>query len=210
MTSQVKHDDALYKLLTDYVISQEIEKDTYDNRVLESVSAANAEVERLKLLKETDDISGVENADAYEETKGEDVSGGVTIEPLMYPDAYEGSKEEKVPDVVRSPWNQNVSVAQEGQKFSVVSVVPDPKSSDVAIKIFEAYDTIEEAKQAACSVQSDFPMFNVTVVDMYNWLVLPPELSRIENTFFLEDGLNNLVHTHTKEGKKAQMAKGLC
>lgn len=60
-----------------------------------------------------------------------------------------------------------------GQKYAVVSLVVPPKSDHLALKLRGSFDEMEEAEKHAEEVMKTDPDFDIFIVSMYNWLVLP-------------------------------------
>ena len=205
MNSPDKLDTALYSLITDNIIDQEMTKKEYDNRIITEKEAAIDKVAKDKKEKELnspDDISGADVTD--------DISG-LTISPsdvkISEDEGYEEQKE-SCNGPVETPWDPTgPNYALNGQKYGVISIISNTDKDIVAIKIFEAYETIDDAKTAALNIQGQESMFNVHVVEMYKWLPLPPDLSKLENSFFIDEGLNTLVQSHLDANKKTAITQ---
>ena len=63
----------------------------------------------------------------------------------------------------------------------------------------------------AKSLQMLYPIFNIHVVDMYKWLLLPPDLSKIDNHNYLNKELDNLIKSNnqSRESTQQMLASGL-
>jgi len=83
-----------------------------------------------------------------------------------------------------------------GQVFACLSVVgPEaPQKNDkFGIKIRGAFATREEAASHAKRLQKEDATFDIYVVDMYKWLLIPPDPSKIEDAHYTNDKLEELM-----------------
>lgn len=111
-----------------------------------------------------------------------------------------------------------------GQRFALLSIVSpesNQKSHDgkLAIKIRGAFDTKEEADAYIRRLQKTDPHFDIFIVDMYKWLLLPPDLAKIADIKYQEQYLNDMLQGHREsqlqvkqlfeERKRAMMERGL-
>lgn len=72
-----------------------------------------------------------------------------------------------------------------GQVFACMSVVgPDcPQKSDkFGLKIYGSFSTRDEAANYAKRLQKEDATFDIYVVDMNKWLLIPPDRDHIEDT----------------------------
>lgn len=93
-----------------------------------------------------------------------------------------------------------------GQLFACISIVgPDcPQKTDkFGIKIRGCFSNRDEANSHAKRLQKEDATFDIYVVDMYKWLLIPPEPSKIEDTHYAEDKLEEIM---TKYKENQQMA----
>ena len=121
--------------------------------------------------------------------------------------------EEGVPEMkgpIKSPFKKEGYRVLD-QQYSVVAIVNNEDKSEVAIKIFAAKDKLQDAEEYAKSLQMLYPIFNIHVVDMYKWLLLPPDLSKIDNHNYLNTELDNLIKSNNKSRESTQqmLASGL-
>ena len=65
-------------------------------------------------------------------------------------------------------------------------------------------EKLMDAEEYAKSLQLLYPLFNIHVVDMYKWLLLPPDLSKIENHSYLNNELDNLIKSNNQARKMTQ------
>ena len=95
-----------------------------------------------------------------------------------------------------------------GQLFACLSVVgPEaPQKNDkFGIKIRGAFSTRDEAASHAKRLQTEDSTFDIYVVDMYKWLLIPPDSSKIEDVHYTNDKLEEIM-TGYKENQ-AQAAR---
>ena len=83
-----------------------------------------------------------------------------------------------------------------GQVFACLSVVgPEaPQKNDkFGIKIRGAFATRDEAANHAKRLQKEDPTFDIYVVDMYKWLLIPPDPSKIEDVHYTNEKLQEIM-----------------
>ena len=83
-----------------------------------------------------------------------------------------------------------------GQLFACLSVVgPEaPQKNDkFGIKIRGAFSTRDEAANHAKRLQKEDATFDIYVVDMYKWLLIPPDPSKIEDAHYTNEKLEELM-----------------
>ena len=88
-----------------------------------------------------------------------------------------------------------------GQNYALISVVSpssNQKSSHICVKIKGVFKTIEEANERAKSLQKMNDMFDIYIVEMYSWLLLPPPTSENGeiNEHFVNEKLDNIIRSH--------------
>ena len=185
MEDQDKHDQHLYELIRGYLIREQINSINFETR------------------KELDKNASEEGVP---ETKGEPTEEGV-------PEIKGEPTEEGVPEIkgpIKSPFKKEGYRVLD-QQYSVVAIVNNEDKSEVAIKIFAAKDKLQDAEDYAKSLQMLYPIFNIHVVDMYKWLLLPPDLSKIDNHNYLNKELDNLIKSNnqSRESTQQMLASGL-
>jgi len=95
-----------------------------------------------------------------------------------------------------------------GQIFACLSVIgPEaPQKNDkFGIKIRGAFATRDEAANHAKRLQREDPTFDIYVVDMYKWLLIPPDPTKIEDVHYSNEKLEEIM-TGYKENQ-AQAAR---
>jgi len=95
-----------------------------------------------------------------------------------------------------------------GQIFACLSIIgPEaPQKNDkFGIKIRGAFATRDEAANHAKRLQREDPTFDIYVVDMYKWLLIPPDPTKIEDVHYSNEKLEEIM-TGYKENQ-AQAAR---
>ena len=83
-----------------------------------------------------------------------------------------------------------------GQLYACLSVVgPDApqKNEKFGIKIRGAFSNRDEAANHAKRLQKEDPTFDIYVVDMYKWLLIPPDPAAIEDTNYTNEKLQEIM-----------------
>jgi len=93
-----------------------------------------------------------------------------------------------------------------GQNYALISIVSpnsNQKSDQLCIKIKGVFKTLEEANKHAEQLQKLDDMFDIYVVEMYSWLLLPPDPTQMEQKH-VDQKLNDIIGGHKKEQMKAK------
>lgn len=93
-----------------------------------------------------------------------------------------------------------------GQLFACISLVgPDlpQKNEKFGLKIRGAFNTRDEAASHAKRLQKEDATFDIYVVDMYKWLLIPPDRDHIEDVHYNEEKLEEIM---TKYRENQSMA----
>ena len=176
MQDQNKHDQHLYELIRGYLIREQANSIDFETR-----KELNKNNEGVPETKEGDE--GVpETKESEPETK---VVNEQPTTPITSPFKKEGYK-------------------TLDQNYAVIAIVSNEDKSEVAIKMFAAKEKLIDAEEYAKSLQLLYPLFNIHVVDMYKWLLLPPDLSKIENHSYLNNELDNLIKSNNQARKMTQ------
>lgn len=96
-----------------------------------------------------------------------------------------------------------------GQLFACISVVgPEcPQKNDkFGIKLRGAFSTREEAERHAKRLHKEDATFDIYVVDMYKWLLIPPDRDRIEDVHYANEKLEEIF---TKYRENQAMAASM-
>lgn len=95
-----------------------------------------------------------------------------------------------------------------GQLFACLSIVgPEApqKNDQFGIKIRGAFATRDEAASHAKRLQKEDATFDIYVVDMYKWLLIPPDPAKIEDSHYTNEKLEELMTGYREN--QAQAAK---
>lgn len=95
-----------------------------------------------------------------------------------------------------------------GQLYACLSIVgPEaPQKNDkFGIKIRGAFSTRDEAASHAKRLQKEDATFDIYVVDMYKWLLIPPDPTKIEDSHYTNEKLEELMTGYREN--QAQAAK---
>ena len=91
-----------------------------------------------------------------------------------------------------------------GQVFACLSVVgPEcpQKNEKFGIKIRGCFSTRDEASNHAKRLQKEDATFDIYVVDMYKWLLIPPDTSHLDDVHYVNDKLEEIM-TKYKENQQ--------
>lgn len=83
-----------------------------------------------------------------------------------------------------------------GQLYACLSVVgPEaPQKNDkFGIKIRGCFNTRDEAASHAKRLQKEDATFDIYVVDMYKWLLIPPDIDKIEDVHYTNEKLEQIM-----------------
>jgi len=95
-----------------------------------------------------------------------------------------------------------------GQVFACLSIIgPEaPQKNDkFGIKIRGAFATRDEAANHAKRLQKEDTTFDIYVVDMYKWLLIPPDSSKIEDVHYNNEKLEEIMSGY--KDNQAQAAR---
>ena len=88
------------------------------------------------------------------------------------------------------------------QKFALVSFV-SPNSTQkhpkLAMKIRAVFPTVEEAREHAGRIMKQDKWFDVYVVEMYNWVLIPPNPDDIQDQEHQDQMLNTMVKEYREQ-----------
>lgn len=90
-----------------------------------------------------------------------------------------------------------------GQNYALISIVSDRSPQKhrrqwCCVKIRGVFSTVEDANQHAQRLSQMDPNFDILVVSMYEWLMIPPELDKIEDQVYSDEHLNDLISEYRK------------
>jgi hypothetical protein len=93
-----------------------------------------------------------------------------------------------------------------GQVFACLSIIgPEaPQRNDkFGIKIRGAFATRDEAANHAKRLQKEDPTFDIYVVDMYKWLLIPPDPTKIEDVHYTNEKLEEIMTGYKENQSQA-------
>jgi hypothetical protein len=93
-----------------------------------------------------------------------------------------------------------------GQLFACLSIVgPEaPQKNDkFGIKIRGAFNSRDEAASHAKRLQKEDSTFDIYVVDMYKWLLIPPDPVQIEDAHYADNKLEELMQGYRENQAQA-------
>jgi len=105
--------------------------------------------------------------------------------------------------------DENVSKDDErvsGQNYALISIVsPESgqKAENICLKIKGVFSTLDEANKHAEMLQKLDATFDIFVVEMYSWLLVPPDPTLIEQKH-VDNKLNEIIGGHRENQLKAK------
>jgi len=93
-----------------------------------------------------------------------------------------------------------------GQNYALISVVSPQsgqKCDNICLKIKGVFKTLEEANKHAEMLQQIDSVFDIFVVEMYSWLLVPPDPELLEQKH-VDHKLNEIVGGHRESQLKAK------
>ena len=95
-----------------------------------------------------------------------------------------------------------------GQLYALISLVgPElpQKAEKFGLKIRGVFNTRDEAANHAKRLQREDATFDIYVVDMYKWLLIPPDRDRIDDVHYQNEKLEEIM-TKYKENQRLAAA----
>ena len=126
-----------------------------------------------------------------------------------------GEKKKKIDDAVERQirslsLDENVDKDSEkvsGQNYALISVVSPQgtqKNENICLKIKGVFNNLEDANKHAEMLQKIDSTFDIYVVEMYSWLLVPPDPTLIEQKH-VDNKLNEIIGGHRESQLKAKM-----
>ena len=94
-----------------------------------------------------------------------------------------------------------------GQNYALVSLVGpalSQRADRLAIKIRGCFATEEEARAHVKKLMDADPLFDVYVVNLYEWLLIPPDNTNIPDAHYQEEYLEGLLQGYHKNQTEAR------
>jgi hypothetical protein len=95
-------------------------------------------------------------------------------------------------------------------RYALISVVSRngkqtlEKDDKIALKIRGAFASKEEAQAHIRRLMKTDAKFDIFMVDMYAWLLLPPDLERISDKVYQEEYLNDMLKEYNESQLRAK------
>lgn len=93
-----------------------------------------------------------------------------------------------------------------GQLYALISMVgPDmpQKNEKLGLKIRGCFMTRDEAGAHAKRLQKEDPLIDIYVVDMYKWLLVPPDRDQIGDVHYQNEKLEEIMQGYMKNQREA-------
>lgn len=93
-----------------------------------------------------------------------------------------------------------------GQTYALISMVgPDcaQKNEKFGLKIRGVFPNKEEAAAHAKRLQKEDGIFDIYVVDMYKWLLIPPDTDHIDDVHYADEKLEDIMKKYHANQKEA-------
>ena len=93
-----------------------------------------------------------------------------------------------------------------GQVYALISIVgPDQpqKNEKLGMKIRGCFSTRDEAGQHAKRLQREDGLVDIYVVDMYKWLLIPPDREKIEDAHYTDEKLEEIMVKYRQNQSQA-------
>lgn len=94
-----------------------------------------------------------------------------------------------------------------GQNYALISIIAPntrQKHENICLKIKGVFSSIDEANTHAKILQSLDNTFDIYIVEMYSWLLLPPNNELIDEKY-TDNKLNELIDGHKKNQLEAKI-----
>jgi len=93
-----------------------------------------------------------------------------------------------------------------GQMYALISMVgPDmpQKNEKLGLKIRGCFSSKDEASAHAKRLQKEDQLVDIYVVDMYKWLLVPPDREQIDDVHYQNDKLEEIMQGYMKNQRDA-------
>jgi len=88
------------------------------------------------------------------------------------------------------------------QNYALISIVSPEnttqKHDKLCIKIKGVFGLLEDAKGYAKQLMDEDPLFDIYVVSLYEWLLLPPNTNSIKEQVYTDEDLNTMIYEYRK------------
>jgi hypothetical protein len=93
-----------------------------------------------------------------------------------------------------------------GQNYALISIVgPESpqKHDNFGLKIYGTFATKDDAAKHAKDLQKIDGTFDIYVVDMYQWLLIPPDRNKIDDVHYQEEKLEEIMSKYKESQRSA-------
>jgi len=97
------------------------------------------------------------------------------------------------------------SVTVPNQNFAIISIVNNGNDNKSCIKIRGVFETIDDAKKHATRIASVDSLYNLLIVSMYDWLLIPPDYEKIQDQIYIDEQLNELITEYKVHQEKSKI-----
>ena len=108
--------------------------------------------------------------------------------------------------------NENLATDQirvSSQNYALISLVAPQsttqRSEKTCLKIRGVFNTLEEANEHASRLVKHDATFDIMVVSMYEWLLIPPDMSKINDQQYMDENLNGLISEYRKVQERTRI-----
>lgn len=95
-----------------------------------------------------------------------------------------------------------------GQNYALISIVgPEcpQKHEKFGVKLYGCFATKDDASKHAKLLQKEDGTFDIYVVDLYQWLLIPPDREKIDDVHYQEEKLEEIMSKY-RESQRAAAA----
>lgn len=95
-----------------------------------------------------------------------------------------------------------------GQNFAIINIVSPTstqKNDKCCVKIKGVFDTLESANARAKELHKEDSTFDMFVVSLYEWLMIPPDMERITDQEYADEKLNTLISEYKTQQKRENL-----
>lgn len=95
-----------------------------------------------------------------------------------------------------------------GQNYGIISIVSpssNQKYDKIAIKFKGCFNTYEEAKEQAKKLHKMDTTFDIHVIELYSWIVIPPERDNLNEVHYDNEVLDSIITEHVKQQDLAKV-----
>ena len=137
----------------------------------------------------------------------------IETDPLFKPideskkEAIDKAVEKKIRSLTLDENVDKDSTTIPGQNYALISIVSpqsNQKSESCCLKIKGVFSKLDEANEHAAMLQKLDDTFDIYVVEMYSWLLVPPDPELLEQKH-VDSKLNEIIGGHRESQLKSKM-----